>query len=546
MPQLGTLGAAAARGIELGDEVDEQRPIGQLVAGRPAPLHEARRHRPRQPAQDLGDRLRVGDVAVRDLAQVRVGERREVVRERHVVEADGQLRRVRRPEPHAERPERARLAVRGDPVRRELAVPGRRQQALEQLGAGVLVDEVDRVPVALALAPRQPVGGVGPEGALDPGVEALGAVGHVHDALADERDRDHERRVRGAGDEGGRGLLEEPRQRRVGRQRLRQPRLDARVLLARVGDGDDGLDLAVGRRRHHRVGDRREHLGPELADVGRQRAFLLLGPLAEDLRDPGVDAGLAEHPLDVLADGLDEPLGQPRGLGEVRLLPGLEDLVLVAEHEGPGDGVGGRVREGQVHAQRPHDVLGQLLDVHAGGEPLDDAGRLVDERLVGRALAPLVEAAEGRVQPGPKRAAGGPELDRGALGVGEVGAPGGVDLRLLGLADLPDGARVDLWLAAAEQAALVDDHLLRGRELDDRSALALLRADQLARRPARGGLAAGVHRADEVEVRGVRRAPDERDPLGAVVAQRTPRARRPWPRPRTGCPGRRRPSSSRG
>ena len=234
---------------------------------------------------------------------------------------------------------------------------------------------------------------------------------------------------------------------------------------------------------------------------------------------PAVDAGLAEHPLDVLADGLDQPLGEPGGLGEVRLLPQLEDLVLVAEDEGPGDRVRGRVREGQVHAQRPHDVLGQLLDVHAGREPLDDAGRLVDEGVVGRALAPLVEAAERGVQPGSKRPAGGPELDRGALGVGEVGAPRRVDLRLLGLPDLADGAGIDLRLARRPNSfALADDHLLRGRELDDRASLALLRAHQLARGPARGRLATGVHRADEVEVRGVRRAPDERDPLGAVVA----------------------------
>ena len=141
----------------------------------------------------------------------------------------------------------------------------------------------------------------------------------------------------------------------------------------------------------------------------------------------------------------------------------------------------------------------------------------------------------------------GAELDRGALGVGEVGAPRGVDLRLLGLPDLADGAGVDLRVAPpAERAALARDEVLRGRELDDRPTLALLRPDELARRPARGRLAAGVHRADEVEVRGVRRAPDERRPTGRRGRRPTSRARRRWPRPRTGCPGRRRPSSSRG
>ena len=141
----------------------------------------------------------------------------------------------------------------------------------------------------------------------------------------------------------------------------------------------------------------------------------------------------------------------------------------------------------------------------------------------------------------------GAELDRGALRVGEVGAPGGVDLRLLGQPDLADGAGIDLRVAPpAERAVLADDEVLRGRELDDRPTLALLRPHELARGPARGRLAAGVHRADEVEVRGVRRAPDERHPLGAVVADRRRALEGGGRARRTGCPGRRRPSSSTG
>ena len=114
----------------------------------------------------------------------------------------------------------------------------------------------------------------------------------------------------------------------------------------------------------------------------------------------------------------------------------------------------------------------------------------------------------------------GAELDRGALGVGEVGAPGGVDLRFLGLPDLADGAGVDLRVAPpAERAALVRR---RGpaRTGTRRPSVpcasptptswpAAQRAD--VSRPA--SIAPTRSRS-----RRVRRAPDERHPLGAVVA----------------------------
>ena len=189
-----------------------------------------------------------------------------------------------------------RPAVDRRPIRYELVVPGRRQETLEQLRARPFVDEVNRVPVALALAPCQPVRGIGPERAVDPPAERAGAALDVDESLPHERNADDDGAAGGIGDEGRQCLAQEGRERGMSAQGFSELGLDAVLLLAGVRHGDHGLDLPVKGRGNERVADGNEHLRAELANLRVRLARRFFRPALQDLGDPDVDVGLVEDP----------------------------------------------------------------------------------------------------------------------------------------------------------------------------------------------------------------------------------------------------------
>ena len=136
------------------------------------------------------------------------------------------------------------------------------------------IHEVHEVPVALSPAPGEPVVGVRAE-VLSTQEFREAAPSGTSQSLADERHADDECIAGRARHERRRDPLEELAQPLLLLEGLAEAHLDIVVLLARVGDGDQQLDLAVDGPGDHGIGDDGREARAELLDRCGELGLLL-------------------------------------------------------------------------------------------------------------------------------------------------------------------------------------------------------------------------------------------------------------------------------